>query len=171
MDLELAVAGEGHGFALVVGDRRNADQLDDAAAARLAFLFFDSAVADAADVERAHGELGARFADGLGGDDADRHAFLDKRAGGQVHAVAEPTDAERGFAGHRAADNNVVDAELFDVPGLIPGDHFVFFDNRNLIIFHARRDRMAADSAADRLAQGALDFLPLVNGSLGNALR
>ena len=47
----------------------------------------------AADVERAHGELGARLADRLGGDDAHRHAHLDQLAGGQVAAVAEGADA------------------------------------------------------------------------------
>ena len=67
---------------------------------------------DAADVEGAHGELRAWLADRLGGDDADRHAFLDEVAGGQVHAVAEPADAEGRLAGHRAADHDLVDAEL-----------------------------------------------------------
>jgi hypothetical protein len=42
----------------------------------------------AADVEGAHGELRARLADRLRGDDADRFADVDRRAAGQVAAVA-----------------------------------------------------------------------------------
>ena len=63
-----------------------------------------AATGHAADVERPHRQLRARLADRLGGDDADGHAFLDQAAGGQVHAVAQPADAERRLAGHRAAD-------------------------------------------------------------------
>jgi hypothetical protein len=40
--------------------------------------------ARAADVERAHRELRAGFADGLRGDDADRFAQLDRKSGGEV---------------------------------------------------------------------------------------
>ena len=42
----------------------------------------------AADVEGAHGELGARLADRLRGDDADRLADIDRRAARQIAAVA-----------------------------------------------------------------------------------
>jgi hypothetical protein len=42
----------------------------------------------AADVEGTHRELGARLADGLRRDDADRLADVDEVAGGQVAAVA-----------------------------------------------------------------------------------
>ena len=66
----------------------------------------------AADVEGAHGELRARLADRLGGDDADRHAFLDQVAGGQVHAVAQPAEPSGRLAGHRAADEDLVDAQF-----------------------------------------------------------
>ena len=40
-------------------------------------------------VERPHRQLGARLADRLRGDDADRLADLDHLAGGEVAAVAE----------------------------------------------------------------------------------
>ncbi len=49
----------------------------------------------AADVERPHRQLRARFADALGGDDAHRHALFDQRAGRKVHAVAAAADAQR----------------------------------------------------------------------------
>ena len=77
----------------------------------------DLALDHAADVERPHRQLRARLADRLGGDDAHRHAFLDQRAGGQVHAVAQPADAQRRLAGHRAADQDLVDAQPLDLAG------------------------------------------------------
>ena len=42
-------------------------------------------------------------------------------AGGQVHAVAQPADAERRLAGHRAADDDLVDAEPAPDPWPCPG--------------------------------------------------
>ncbi len=51
----------------------------------------------ATDVERAHRELRAGFADGLRGDDADRFAELHELAGRQVAAVALRADAALAF--------------------------------------------------------------------------
>ncbi len=56
---------------------------------------------DAAGVERPHRQLGARLADGLGRDHADRFAHLDGLAGGQRTAVAGGTHAEVALAGER----------------------------------------------------------------------
>src|SRR5690606_18207154 len=53
----------------------------------------ETAGGDAADVERAHGELGARLADGLRGDDADGVAGLGHAVGRGVDAVALAVDA------------------------------------------------------------------------------
>ena len=61
----------------------------------------DVEAGDAAGVERPHRELGARLADRLGGDDADRLAGGDHLAGGEVAAVARPADAVAGLAGER----------------------------------------------------------------------
>ena len=83
---------------------------------RLDVLLLDAAGGDAADVEGPHGELRARLADRLGGDDADGHARLDELAGGQVHAVAAPADAQRRLAGHRAADLDLLDLHLLELP-------------------------------------------------------
>ena len=49
------------------------------------------------DVEGPHGELGAGFADRLGGDDADGFADFDRQAGGEVEAVAVRAAAALGF--------------------------------------------------------------------------
>ena len=55
----------------------------------------------AADVEGPHRQLGARLADRLGGDDADRFADVHRGAAGQVAAVAGAADADLGLAGQR----------------------------------------------------------------------
>jgi len=55
--------------------------LDGAVPARAVFALEDGAVGGAADVERSHRQLRSRLADGLGGDDADRHPFLDQPPG------------------------------------------------------------------------------------------
>ena len=58
----------------------------------------------AADVERAHRQLRAGLADGLGGDDADGLAELDHAAGGQIAAVAMDANAVLAFASEHGAD-------------------------------------------------------------------
>ena len=74
------------------------EQLDDAGQTA-----GDVAAGDAAGVEGPHGQLRARLADRLGGDDADGLAELDRLAGGQRQAVAGARDAELGVVGQRRA--------------------------------------------------------------------
>src|SRR5213075_495550 len=66
-------------------------------------------------VERPHGELRARLADRLRGDDADRLADVDEIAGGKVAAVALPADTAPWFAGENRADLDALDARFLDV--------------------------------------------------------
>ena len=68
----------------------------------------------AADVERAHRQLRAGFTDRLGGDDADRFTVVDRRAAGEIAAVALAADAVDEFAGQRRADLHFLDAGLLD---------------------------------------------------------
>ena len=66
----------------------------------------DVGAGDTAGVERPHRQLGARLADRLGGDDADRVADLAHLAGGEEDAVAGLADARLGAAlEHRAHRN------------------------------------------------------------------
>ena len=65
---------------------------------------------DASGVEGTHGELGARLADGLCGDDADRFADVDEFSVREVDAVAFLAHAARDLAGHRRADGDFLDA-------------------------------------------------------------
>ncbi len=127
---DLAVARQGDALALVVDHGVDALELDDAGLLGLDARSRRTLALDhAADVEGPHRQLRARLADRLGGDDADRHAFLDQGAGGQVHAVAQPADAQRRLAGHRAADQDLVQAQSLDLAGRLPGDHLVFVDD------------------------------------------
>ncbi len=87
------------------------DVLQDVAVAELDLAFLAgfqerllATLGHAADVEGPHRQLGAGFADRLGGDDADRFADVDQRAAGQVTTVAKRADALFGLAGQRAAD-------------------------------------------------------------------
>src|SRR6266700_238405 len=68
----------------------------------------------AADVERAHRQLRAGFADRLCRDDADRLTMVDRRAAGQIAAVALAADAVDEFAGQGRADLHFLDAGLLD---------------------------------------------------------
>ena len=65
---------------------------------------------DAAGVNRAHRELGARLADGLGGDDAHGRADVDRTTRGEVPAVALLADAVLGLAGEQRAELDPLEA-------------------------------------------------------------
>ena len=72
----------------------------------------------AADMERAHGELRARLADRLRGDDAHRLAHIDRRAAGEIAPVAFAADARLGVAGQHRTDFDFLHAggdELLDM--------------------------------------------------------
>ena len=68
-----------------------------------------------ADVERAHGELRARLADGLRGDHADRFAQFDEAAGGQVASVAAGAGPAARFAGQHGANVDALNAGGLDL--------------------------------------------------------
>jgi hypothetical protein len=117
VDDESARAVHDHQVALLVLDRAHVVELDGAAVLRLERRLLGAVAGGAADVERTHGELGARLADRLGGDDAHRHAQLDQLARRQVAAVAERADAALALAGEHRADADLLDAGRLHLVG------------------------------------------------------
>src|SRR5690606_20823253 len=99
-----AVALEHDVFIFGVGYELHAGEANGTAVFGLGFALFNIVLAHAADMEGTHGQLRARLANALRADDADRHAFFDQRAGGQIHAVTQTAYAEGGIASERTAN-------------------------------------------------------------------
>ena len=125
----------------------------------------DIVAGDAAGVERTHGQLRARLADGLGGDDADRLAGVDRLADGQVDAVALGADAAARLAGHDAADLDFLNAVLLEHLGIVGHEHMVGIEQH--LAGLGRHDGLGRVAAVDALAE-ALDFLSLVEHGAGH---
>jgi hypothetical protein len=67
---------------------------------------------DTTGVEGAHRELGTGLADGLGRDDADRRADVDRQARREVPTVAGLADTVPGVAGHHRARHDRLDTRV-----------------------------------------------------------
>ena len=100
-----------------IGDRRHVAELDGAVDRRFEVRLLVE-LRRAADVEGPHRQLGARLADRLGGDDADRFADVDRRTAGKVTPVALAAHALLGRADQRRADLDALKADFLDL-----GDH------------------------------------------------
>ena len=116
----------------------------------------------APDVEGPHGELGARLADGLGGDDAHRQPHLHELAGGEVAPVAEGAHPALGLAGEHGADAHPLDARgLGGVGGLLPD---LLVGVHQDAALDGVLDLLEADPAHDAVAQGLDDLARLDDG-------
>ena len=102
--------------------RRRPLVLDHAARADADFRGLESAGRDATDVEGAHRELRAGFADRLRGDDADRVADLRDAVGRGIDAVGLRVDAVFAGRGERRHDLHALDADVVDLGGSFLGD-------------------------------------------------
>ena len=116
-------------------------------------------------MERTHGQLRARLADGLGGDDADRLAGVDRLADGQVDAVALGADAAARLAGHDAADLDFLNAVLLEHLGIVGHEHMVGIEQH--LAGLGRHDGLGRVAAVDALAE-ALNLLSLVEHGAGH---
>ena len=142
----------------------------------------DVQAGDAAGVERPHGQLRARLADRLRGDDADSLADADQLAGRQVAPVARTADAVARLAGERRANEDLLDARLGDALGDLLGDLLVAVDDRLdllALVLRAvgvdhRTGRVATDHAPlegvrlrrELLRLGARDPRPLLGAAV-----
>ena len=122
----------------------------------------------AAHVERTHGELGARLADRLGGDDADRFADLDQLAAGQVAPVAAAADAAAGLAGEHRADLHLLDTRFLDGVGQLVRDLVVL--GQDLIAGQRIVDVLLRDAADDAVAERLEDVAAFHDRGDGDAV-
>src|SRR5581483_10381645 len=143
------VADRGDGVAVAVLDDRLVLDGDLALEVRLdERLLVD--LRRTADVERAHGQLRAGLADRLRRDDADRFAVIDRRAAGQIAAIALAADAVDEFAGQRRADLHLADT------GLVDGLDVRLLHQRAALDDHLARsilDVVAGDATEDTRAE------------------
>src|SRR5262249_19894440 len=122
-------------------------EFDDSVVARFDGGTFGDARCGTTDVECAHGELRAGFADGLRGNDADGFAEFDHAARSEVAAVAEGANTAAGFASEHGANANALDTcGLHGVRELF-GDFLVHFDNDVAFEVLDLVERNAADDA------------------------
>src|SRR5271168_1467520 len=153
-DGDEASAVHGDGSAAAALDELEVHELDDTVVARFERGTLGNAGGGSADVERTHGQLGAGFADGLRGDDADRFAQLNHAPGGEVAAVAESANSAAGFAGEHGTDADAFDTRGLHLIGKLFGDFLVHVhDDRALEVL----DLVEGDAAHDAVAQ-RLDF-------------
>ena len=92
-------------------------------------LIDDLGRSHAAEMERAHGELGAWLADRLRGDDADRLAHVDGRAASEVSPVALGADAVPGLARQCRADADLLHPRRLDRLDLLLLDQLAGLDD------------------------------------------
>src|SRR5262249_8039964 len=112
---------------------------------------------DTARMERAHRQLRARLADGLRGDDADRFAQLDARAGGEIAPVTIGANAMLAFAREHGTNLDPLDA------GVVDGASLEFINLvirlRENIFRIARLVNVVAGAAADQAIAELHDFV------------
>ena len=106
-DRQCAVAVHRDAFTFTALDRLQLDILDRAVLTSLVFRRLLE-TRGTTDVERTHGELCARFADGLSGNDAYRLANIDRPARGQVAAIALDAAATSRFAGQHRTNTDAL---------------------------------------------------------------
>ena len=106
-------------------------------------------------MERAHGQLGAGFADGLRRDHAHGFAALHQPARGQVAAVAGHAHAAFGFAGQHRSDLDALDTGCLNRRRQIFGDLLVDPDDHVAFVVFLIFQRHAAHNA---VAQRLDDF-------------
>src|SRR5262245_29475868 len=123
----------------------------------------------AADVEGAHRQLRAWFADGLRGDDADGFTEFYKIAGSQVATVTHRADAPAALACEHRANLELLDADALQ----LGRDRLVYvlvcFDNFFLFL-HRVGNRFAAHPANDALPKIDHFFVAFVDRAHNDAV-
>jgi hypothetical protein len=147
---------------------REVDVLDEALALGLDLRGLQ--LGDATDVERTHGQLGARLTDGLGSDDADRGAAFDHAAGRGIEAVGGGRDRVHVHVRERGEDLDAVETDGLDALGEdfvdeLAGLHDDFGRIQRV------RDVFGRAAAHDALGQGDEELVAVVDRGLPDAVR
>ncbi len=151
-DSDQSSAVHGDGGAATTLDVLEVHELYDAVVARFERGAFGNAGGRSADMERAHGELRAGFANRLRGNDADGLAQFDHAPGGEVAPVAQRANAAAGFAGEHGTNAHAFDTRALHLVGKLFGDLLVHVDNdRALEILDLVERNAAHDAVAQRL--------------------
>src|SRR5579885_2126365 len=104
------------------------------------------------DMERAHGELRARFADGLRGNNANGFAKLDHAAGREVAPIAKRANTATGLAREHRANLHALDTGSLHLVREVFGNLLVDLDNHVALEVLDLVERHAANNAvAERL--------------------
>ena len=126
---EFRIPAHDHLHGLAVFHRTAVPEFDLGLVGGLYIRFLGAALHGTADVERAHGQLGAGLADRLGGDDTHRLAHVDAGAARQVAAIAGAADTVRSLARQHRADNHRLDLQLLDHLGRLFVDQMTSLDD------------------------------------------
>src|SRR5690606_32614074 len=112
-DQDSHVTAHHHEVAIRVANHVAVTQLDGAFIRSFEIRTVDNLCCPA-QVEGTHGELGARLADRLCSDNADRFALVDRSTACEVATIALGANAIAGFAGQGRTDADRLDTSLFD---------------------------------------------------------
>src|SRR5690606_16292193 len=112
-------------------------------------------------MERTHRQLGTRFTDGLGGNDADRFSDVDLTGSSHVHAVALGADTGPGLAGKDGADLGFGHAALDDFFGQMGIDVFIL-GNQDFAGL-GMQDVLGREPAGETFLQSFDDFVAVLD--------
>ncbi len=120
-------------------------------------------------MEGAHGELCARFADGLGRNNAHGFAGVDQMTARQIASVAEGADAALGLTGQGRAHHDRGDALVVDQLGFRFRNEGVFWQ-QNLLWIVRIMHGIEQDASHDTFGQRGLDVAALLEVGQFNAV-
>ena len=140
----------------LVFDRGEVDELHYARNLGLERGLFRHPAGRASDVERAHGELGARLTDGLGGNHADRLTEIGKVARREVTAIAPRAHSAQRLAGKHRTNLDALHAGVLNGVGDLLGDLLVGIHDG--LTGEAVLDRLERHAAHDAISERLDDF-------------
>src|ERR1019366_7600992 len=124
-----AVAVHGDDLTLLVLYPLGVDVFGETVGLGILLRLFGDSCGRTADVEGTPGELGAGFADGLRGEDADSFTAFDEAPGGEIASVAGDANTALRFAGEHGADFHALDTGCLNGRGELFSDFLIYRNN------------------------------------------